>query len=343
MEDFYIQRCFELARLAAGNVSPNPNVGAVIVKDERIIGEGWHQEYGSAHAEINALKDVKSRSSTSLDNSKIYVSLEPCCIHGNTPPCTQAIISHGIRNVGISAEDMTDGVKDISKKILDENNVSVNTGILKKQGELLVAPRNTLMQYGRPYIVLKWAQSSDGYMGRENERTRISNTMTQRYVHKLRAQSDAILVGRKTIEVDNPALTTRYFSGDSPQIVLIGSDLELNENLQILKNEKPPILFTTGTLNPLDGVQIVKVERIIEDTLLHLGKMKFTTLLVEGGSQTLNAFIKKGMWDEIQCITNIKQLSKGVSAPDIPTNTELSQSFQILDDRVEVYIKDQRN
>lgn len=337
MQEYYIQRCFELARLGNGTVSPNPIVGAVIVEDQRILGEGWHQAYGSDHAEINALNDVNP-SAKPLDTAQIFVSLQPCSIQGKTPPCTRAIIRNELDSVIYSARDLTDGVKDVSTTELQKEGVRVYPDIQSMRGNLLVAPRNTLVEQQRPYVILKWAQTKDGYISRENESTAISNVLTKRYVHKLRAQVDAIVVGRKTVEVDNPSLTTRHYPGSSPKKVILGNSLKGIRDKQVMTDSNPALVFVNEPIQSSEvGDHVIQVQNTISDMLAHMGQFKFNQILVEGGSYTLQSFIDHDLWDEIQIITNDKELKNGVNAPKIPSNSHCSQSFRMLDDHIKIF------
>ena len=203
-EELYIKRCFDLARLGKGKVSPNPLVGAVIVHENRVIGEGYHAAYGKAHAEVNAIESIKSEDKKLLKESIIYISLEPCCIHANTPPCTDLIIKNQIPKVVFSSIDRTPNVDGKSIEILEDAGCQVQLGILQSEGDQLCRFRNTFVAKKRPYIILKYAQSLDGFIGKKEESIWLTNSISKRLVHKWRSEADAIIIGTNTAEIDNP-------------------------------------------------------------------------------------------------------------------------------------------
>ncbi len=215
-EEIYVQRCFDMAVLGVDKVSPNPMVGAILVHKNRIIGEGYHEKFGQAHAEVNALRNVEPSDKKYISSSTLYVSLEPCCIHGNTPPCTDLIIKNGIPEVVISCLDQTPKVAGEGVGKLKRSGINVFEGLLKQKGERLSNIRNTFVTEERPYIILKYAQSLDGFIGKPDRQVWLTNSVSKRLVHKWRQEADAIIVGTNTALIDNPKLTTRYFSGSCP-------------------------------------------------------------------------------------------------------------------------------
>lgn len=272
-EELYMKRCLELAALGRGSVSPNPMVGCVIVHDGRIIGEGWHRQYGEAHAEVNAVTDAEKKQGTALfGQSTLYVNLEPCSHWGKTPPCADLIIGKGIPKVVIGCIDSNSKVSGQGIKRMREAGIEVTVGVLEKESLDLNRRFFTAQVKKRPYIILKWAQTADGYLDAVRPSADIPPAwMTGRtakiLVHKWRSEEDAILVGRRTMELDRPALTVREWIGRNPRKVI------------------------------LQGGQS------IEDVLRQLQEEKVQSLFVEGGAQTLQGFIDKGLWDEARIFT----------------------------------------
>lgn len=321
----YMRRCFELALLGAGHVAPNPMVGAIIVHNGHIIGEGWHRQYGKAHAEVNAVANVLPQHLHLLPHSTMYVSLEPCCIHGNTPPCTDLIIKHKIGRVVICCNDDTPGVEGRSSRLLREAGIDVTFGVLEAEGRQLAARRNTFVSQQRPYIILKWAQSQDGFMGKAGQEVAISNALTKRLVHRWRSEEAAILVGKQTILSDNPELTNRLYFGKHPLRLVLGKASDFPEDFAIF-SAQAPTLFSEN----LD----------LTSFLSHLYTRKIQSILVEGGAKTLNSFMQAGLYDEIRCITaQTKYLNDGIPAPKLPAGLSIKQTFELGKDRIEVFLR----
>ncbi len=335
----YMRRCFDLARLGAGFVSPNPMVGAVIVYNDQIIGEGWHQVYGTAHAEVNAVSSVEEENRQYLSESTMYVSLEPCCIYGNTPPCSNLIIENKIPEVVISCLDATPGVAGNSVKLLKEAGVKVTTGVLEEEGKELAAFRNTFAGKNRPYIILKFAQSADGFISKEGEQTWMTNPYSKRLTHKWRAEADAILVGTNTASIDNPQLNSRLWSGMPPLRIAIDRTMKLDQNLHLFDDEQPTLIMTESAVNimgfertqfiPLDFSE--NIPQQITDTL---AQGKVTSLLIEGGAHTLQSFIDANLWDEARIFSVEQRLGAGIKAPSLTGETVNTQ--KILSDTLTV-------
>lgn len=334
-----MRRCFDLARLGAGFVSPNPMVGAVIVYNDQIIGEGWHQVYGTAHAEVNAVSSVEEENRQYLSESTMYVSLEPCCIYGNTPPCSNLIIENKIPEVVISCLDATPGVAGNSVKLLKEAGVKVTTGVLEEEGKELAAFRNTFAGKNRPYIILKFAQSADGFISKEGEQTWMTNPYSKRLTHKWRAEADAILVGTNTASIDNPQLNSRLWSGMPPLRIAIDRTMKLDQNLHLFDDEQPTLIMTESAVNimgfertqfiPLDFSE--NIPQQITDTL---AQGKVTSLLIEGGAHTLQSFIDANLWDEARIFSVEQRLGAGIKAPSLTGETVNTQ--KILSDTLTV-------
>lgn len=253
-DEAYIFRCLQLAKLGVGNVAPNPMVGAVLVYEERIIGEGWHQQFGKAHAEVNCIASVKDDDKNLIEQSTLYVSLEPCAHFGKTPPCCDLIIQQRIPKVVIGCRDPFIKVNGNGIEKLKAANIEIITGVLENECKELNKPFFTFHQKSRPYIILKWAQTADNKIGFiENKRLLISNIITNRLVHKWRTESASILVGTNTAMIDNPALTNRYWNGKNPVRLIIDKQLKLSNDLKIFNNEAPTVILTNYPIinNPL--------------------------------------------------------------------------------------------
>ncbi len=336
--EVYIQRCFDLARLGAGRVSPNPMVGAVLVCNDRIIGEGYHQAYGQAHAEVNALTSVKPSDKRLIAEATLYVSLEPCCIYGHTPPCTQLIIQAGIPRVVLASFDRTPGVNGKGVKQLREAGVQVQTGVLAARGNRLSACRNIFVTKERPYIILKYAQTADRFFARSDERPFwISNAFSKRLVHKWRSEIDAILVSGRTARLDNPKLTNRLYFGSSPQRIILDRRSALPSNLHIFDRSAPTIVVyqkNTAVKDPLPEVVYLPLleEGELKTLLQALHQRKINALMVEGGARLLQSFIDQDLWDEARVFQSKKELLNGVPAPALKSTS--SRQFQLGSDRL---------
>jgi len=336
----YMRRCFDLARLGAGNVSPNPMVGAVLVHQARIIGDGFHQQYGQAHAEVHAVNSVRPEDRHLLKEATLYVSLEPCCIFGKTPPCTNLILEHRIPRVIISCLDQTPGVAGKGVEILRAANVEVLTGVLEAEGQRLSAIRNTFVSQQRPYVILKFAQTKDHFIGPEDGSQHwISNAYTKRLVHRWRSEADAILVGTNTALSDNPQLNNRLYFGKSPLRVVADRTGRLPDTLALFDGTSPTLVFTELTdvveRNNLEYAYLAFGQNLPQQILAHLAEKKCTSLIVEGGAEMLQTFLDAGLWDEARVLTGGKYLFKGIPAPLLPVAPAYSQS--IANDVLEVY------
>ena len=332
----YIARCLQLAHSAAGSTSPNPMVGAVIVCDGKIIGEGYHIRCGEPHAEVNAIRSVKDVAL--LSRSTIYVSLEPCSHYGKTPPCADLIISSGIPRVVIATTDNNAMVSGRGVERMRAAGIEVKIGVLEDEAYRLNRYFFTFHGKWRPYVTLKWAQSADGFIDiiRDGGTAQaISNSASAMAVHKLRAMHDAILVGRRTALLDNPTLTVRSWSGRSPLRLVIDSEGSLPASLHLFDGEHPTVIFTerTDKAKCVNNVIQHKLDfsgDILDGIMDYLYANKIGSLLVEGGAQLLQSFIDRDLWDEIRVETNQGLvLSNGVPAPILPAGVkkEVSNCF----------------
>lgn len=326
-----MRRCFELARLGAGSVSPNPMVGAVLVHGDRIIGEGWHRRYGEAHAEVHALASVREADRHLIGSSTLYVSLEPCNVFGKTPPCTDLILRHRIPRVVVSCQDLSPAVSGRGIRQLQEAGVEVRIGILAQEGRALCRIRETFVRAGRPFILLKYARSADGYLGREGEQVAISHPYTQRWVHRLRSRYDAILVGTRTVLTDDPALTDRYWGGRHPLRIVLDRRLEIPSTAKVLQDGHPTLLVTERPSPPASPAGVRYLSMPFGDQFLHrlaeaLHRLPITSLLVEGGGRTLQAFADQGLWDQALVIDGAVTTGPGIPAPRLSGHlTDLRQ------------------
>ncbi len=297
-----MQRCLQLAQGGTLNAWPNPLVGSVIVFDGRVIGEGFHQAYGGPHAEVNAVNSVKNKSL--LAKSTLYVNLEPCSHFGKTPPCADLILEHKIPKVVIGSVDTNSSVAGKGIERLRNAGVAVEVGVLELEALQLNHRFFTLHQKKRPVVTLKWAESKDGFMDRVREDNDkgvfwITNEYTKQWVHKLRAQFDAIVVGHRTWINDNPQLNVRLFGGKSPVRVVLSSRIKQ------------------------DGWFVFNGS--LDEFLLKCGEKNIHSILIEGGADTLSRFISAGLWDEAYVLTGEKMIKNGTTAPSLNSGSLVSE------------------
>ena len=317
-----MQRCLELARLGEGDTAPNPMVGAVIVYKDQIIGEGYHRSYGGPHAEVHAIESVKDRSR--LKESTIYVSLEPCAHYGKTPPCADLIIASGIPCVVIGSVDPFAKVAGRGVAKLQNAGIKVIIGILEEECMHLNRRFFTFHRQKRPYVILKWAQTLDGFLDIDRthpefgQPTWISNELSRRVVHQQRTEESAILIGTNTAFKDNPSLTVREWSGKQPLRMVIDRQNRLPQTIHLKDGTVPTIIFTqepsSKTAN-LEWVQLNFRENIIPQLLAVLYERQWQSVVVEGGKQLLQSFIDFGTWDEAHVYSGSCWFGSGVAAP----------------------------
>ena len=299
-DEKYIRRCIQLAQNGLCTTAPNPMVGAVIVYNDRIIGEGYHIRSGEGHAEVNAIRSVKDESL--LSKATIYVSLEPCSHYGKTPPCADLIISKRIPRVVIGCVDPFPLVAGRGIRKLQEAGISVTVGVLEQECKELIRRFTTYNLKKRPYITLKWAESADGFIDiirQDGKPVILSTPLTALHAHKLRAENQAILVGRKTALLDNPSLSTRHWYGRHPLRLVIDKDLSLPSGLHLFDGSLPTVVFTSRqkeSSNNLEYRQLDFKQDILPQIMQVLYEKKIQTLLVEGGSQLLQSFLSSGLW-----------------------------------------------
>jgi len=325
-DEKYLKRALYLAKLGKGNAAPNPMVGSVIVYDGLIIGEGYHEKCGEAHAEVNAINSVKNKEL--LSKSTLYVNLEPCAHFGKTPPCSNLIIEHHIPRVVIGCVDSYSEVAGKGIEKMRKAGIEVKIGILEEESLELNKRFFTFHTNKRPYIILKWAQSSNGFMDISRSETDkgifwITQPETKTLVHKWRTEEAGILVGRQTIETDNPSLTCRDYEGNHPTRFVIDKDLKTNyTNFTLSKDGVKTYIFNQNQSKTVDNIEYIKVDNFSLDSILNeIYKLNIQSIIVEGGKFTLTQFIENNLWDEARVLTGIGNIETGSPSPKIKGNT----------------------
>jgi diaminohydroxyphosphoribosylaminopyrimidine deaminase/5-amino-6-(5-phosphoribosylamino)uracil reductase len=338
----YMRRCFDLAYQGAGKVAPNPLVGAVLVHQGRIIGEGFHTAYGQPHAEVEAVRSVREEDRHLLSASTLYVSLEPCCFHGKTPACTHLILEKKIPEVVISTLDFTPEVAGKGVAILREAGIKVLTGVLEEEGKRVAAIRNHIVRHHRPFVLLKYARSADGFLSKKGQPTWLTNSFSKRLVHQWRKETDAILVGTETALIDNPRLTTRYFKGASPLRIVLDRRGRLPHDIHLFDDSAPTWVCTEHEdyYTPLKKkiqVQVMDFDApdFLEQLLHQLYRSGIASLMVEGGAALLQSFITSDLWEEARVFQSDRPLEEGLLAPrlEMPPTEE----FNLLNDKLYVF------
>lgn len=318
----FMGRCLELAQKGAGYTAPNPLVGCILVAGGEIIAQGYHREFGGPHAEVNAIAAV--RNEDWLSRSTLYVNLEPCAHHGKTPPCTDLIIDKGITRVVVGMGDPNTAVNGLGISRLQDHGVDVQVGIREKECLELNRRFVTYHQEKRPYIILKWAETKDGFIdlerkpGTKRQINWITGMRERQLVHKWRSEEGAILVGTKTALTDDPELTVRDWSGRQPMRLVFDRLGKLPGSLKLLDGKTPTVVFTDKDLKPAPNISPVKVPwdaGILDGLLEYLYKIEIQSIIVEGGRATLENFISRNLWDEARIFTGDKRFGSGVRAP----------------------------
>lgn len=320
IHESYMQRALELAALGMGQVAPNPLVGAVLVHENRIIGEGYHQQYGGAHAEVNCIESVYESDRKFIPKATLYVTLEPCCHHGKTPPCTALIISKGIKSVVIASQDPYKQVNGSGIKILQEAGVEITTGILETAACRLNRRFIHFHQKQKPYIILKWAATEDGYIaGEQGHPVKISNAFTDQIVHRWRSEEQAIFAGTQTILNDNPRLTNRLWPGKNPIRMTVDRQLRIPQDYHLFDQVATTVIFNEKKDEQNHRVEYVKTEAgadLYETLVQYALQHHIQSIIVEGGRQILEYFLTNDHWNEIRMITaEGKNLGSGIRAP----------------------------
>ncbi len=314
----YMQRAIELARLGLGNVSPNPMVGCVVVHEDKIIGEGFHRQYGGPHAEVYAVESVQQRNL--LSESTVYVNLEPCAHYGKTPPCANLLVASGVKKVIIANVDPNPRVAGKGVEILKNAGVEVEVGIMANEGLDLNRRFFKYINQKKPYVILKWAETADGFIARPDYTSKwISNDYSRKLVHKWRTEESAVLVGRNTAQHDNPTLNARHWPGKNPLRIVLDRNMQLSHTLHLFSGELPTICYNTQTSSDEPNLDFVKLpaEDFLSNVLEDLYARNIQSLIVEGGAATLQSFIDEGLWDEARVFQSSVCFGDGIVAPQL--------------------------
>lgn len=348
MDDIYfMKKALDLAKKGASYVYPNPMVGCVIVKDNKIISEGYHQYYGGNHAEVNAIKYLDEKNFKEWDKVTMYVTLEPCSHYGKTPPCSNLIIEKGIKNVVIATIDPNPTVSGNGIRQLLENDVCVKTGVLEKEAQLLNKRFFTYHQKKRPYIILKWAQTRDGYISRKNflsrEENIISSDEALKIVHQWRSEEQSILVGYNTVVQDNPQLNVRYVKGKNPVKIILDRNGHLDTNkYQVFQGNEKVIIFNTLKNDSINHLLYIKINwnNWVKEVTNYLYNLQILSVFVEGGNKTLQKFIDECLFDEIRIIkSKDKVFNEGVPALSLPQCIDFAGEIELQKDHIFLYKK----
>lgn len=335
-DELFMQRALDLAQLSRGSVSPNPMVGCVIVHNNTIIGEGRHEKFGEAHAEVNAVTSVIDQSL--LKESTVYVNLEPCSHFGKTPPCADMLVKHQVKKVVIANLDPNPLVSGQGIEKLKAAGIEVVTGVLEAKGRELNKRFFTFMEKKRPYIILKWAETADGFIARENFDSKwISNEQSRKLVHKWRSEEDSILVGTATAQYDNPSLTVRDWVGRNPVRIVIDRHARLPKTLNVFDGSQQTLCYTTSKEGSENNLIFIKLpeNQFQKELLSDLYSRKIQSVIIEGGATTLQQFINAGLWDEARVFTSDQEFGSGISAPQFHGNLIAHES--VLNDTLTFY------
>lgn len=337
-----MKRCLQLAKNGLGRTYPNPLVGCVIVLDDQIIGEGWHRQAGTPHAEVHAINSVRDKDQ--LCRATLYVNLEPCCHHGKTPPCSDLIIAEKIPRVVISNRDPNPKVSGKGIEKLRKAGVEVVTGCLEEEGTHLNRRFFTFYNRNRPYIILKWAQTTNGFIAPEKQKQGkpfwITGAYARQLVHKWRSEEQGILIGKNTAIKDNPRLNTRLWKGKNPTRILIDADLKSRkqQGLHLYDNQTETIVFCNEPRQHTENTLFEKLnpgENTVSQILERLYEHQLQSVIVEGGRDTLQRFIDAGLWDEARVFTGTSGLESGIKAPDFPFESQ--ETYYIDNDILNIY------
>lgn len=336
--DYFMQICLDLATKAFANNVPNPMVGCVIVYNNKIIGQGYHKKYGEKHAEVNAIESIKNKEI--LSKSTLYVNLEPCSHFGKTPPCVNIIIRYKIPNVVIGCIDSHSKVSGKGMKKLEDAGINVTVGVLEKKSRHLNRRFFSFHEKKRPYIILKWAKSSDGLIAPKKQKGSfwMTSEKSKKLVHNWRSQEQAILVGKNTVIKDNPELTVRKSQGKNPLRIIVDKKLEISKNMNIFNNDASTIIFNEIINKESNTTKFIKIsfDDLINNILLYLYNIGIQSIIIEGGKKTLQSFIDTNKWDEARIFTTKMKLKEGLKSPIL--NIKANQINQIEDDTLEIIL-----
>lgn len=339
--DIYMKRCTELAQRSKGHTAPNPMVGAVLVYEGKIIGEGWHKEYGQAHAEVNCIESVSADNKKLIPESSMYVNLEPCAHQGKTPACALRLVKEKVQEVIIANVDPYEQVKGEGIHILEAAGVKVTRGICKDEGLWLNRRFFCFHQQKRPYIILKWAQSKEGYIAPEDKsRLQLSNVNSQQLVHKWRTEEAAIIVGYHTAMNDNPQLTARKWEGKQPLRIVLDRQLQLPKTHHVFNKDAETWVINEvkeGNEGNIEYIRLAFDDTLLQEILNKLHAAKKLSLIVEGGAVLLNSFINEGLWDEARVFETATSIKNGIAAPEMKGKDGVL-TMPIEDDMLRVYV-----
>jgi diaminohydroxyphosphoribosylaminopyrimidine deaminase / 5-amino-6-(5-phosphoribosylamino)uracil reductase len=341
-----MHRCLQLAQNGIGKVAPNPLVGAVLVHNNTVIGQGWHAQYGQAHAEVNCIASVAENKKHLVSQSTMYVCLEPCAHHGKTPPCTDLIIANKIPEVVIACTDSFSAVNGKGIARLMAAGVKVQTQVLQNEAIELNKRFFTFNEKKRPYITLKWAQTADKKVaGLHSERLFISNDISNRLVHEWRSQEAAILVGTNTVIKDNPTLTTRLVEGYNPIRLVIDKQLVLSKQSKVFNTDAKTIVFNNLKDDTVANVAFIKFDvanNFAKEILSKLYQLNIQSVIVEGGTKLLQSFIDENIWDEARIITNTQQfIGEGLHAP-VLQHAQITATHKYANDTIAFFTNPNR-
>ena len=336
-------RCIDLAKNGLGQTYPNPMVGCVVVYEDKVIAEGWHHRAGEPHAEVNAIKQISDESL--IKHATLYVSLEPCSHYGKTPPCADLIIDKGFKKIVIGSIDPFAKVKGKGIQKIMANGGEVVLGVLEDECLDLNKRFMTFHNHKRPYIILKWAESQDGFLspfefGKDQHQAPVwlTNSYSKQLVHQWRSEEQAILVGTHTVLMDNPALTTRLWKGKHPLRVVIDKDLKIPNTAKVFSDEAQTLVFTAHQKSKLKTTEFCQIDfdqPVLPQLLNELYNRDIQSLIVEGGQATLQAFIDANLWDEARVFKSPKQLNGGTHSPHF--KAQLFQTKQIVKDELKLF------
>ncbi|MCX2474587.1 bifunctional diaminohydroxyphosphoribosylaminopyrimidine deaminase/5-amino-6-(5-phosphoribosylamino)uracil reductase RibD [Pedobacter sp. MC2016-05] len=344
-DEFYMKRCLELAALAIGNVSPNPMVGCVIVHNGKLIGEGYHQEFGKAHAEPNAIKSVFDQygddSDELLKQAIAYVNLEPCAHFGKTPPCADLFVKHQLKKVVIGNRDPFSGVDGKGIEKLRNAGIEVVSGVLEEECKYFNRRFFTRILQQRPYITLKWAETANGYFATNDGHQKwISGALAKRMAHQWRTEEDAILIGKQTAIIDNPQLTAREWPGKNPTRLVIDKNLDVPQNNYIFNDEAKTIIFNEIKTDVVGNVHYIQMEDmhfyLAQKIAFQLYLMDMQSVIVEGGANILKQFLEANIWDEARIFSSQGSWNNGIPSPVI--NGRLQEQIRVGSDQLSIYI-----
>jgi diaminohydroxyphosphoribosylaminopyrimidine deaminase/5-amino-6-(5-phosphoribosylamino)uracil reductase len=343
-DELYMKRCLELAEMGNGQVSPNPLVGCVIVSGGKIIGEGFHQKYGEAHAEVNAIRSVTDKygeeAAELLKNAVAYVSLEPCAHFGKTPPCADLLVHHQLKKVVIGNRDPFADVDGKGIEKLKNAGIEVVSGVLEKECAFVNRRFFTRIAQQRPYIILKWARTANGFFAPKNSVQQwISGPLAKKLVHKWRTEEDAIIVGKQTAIADNPALSAREWPGKNPIRIAIDRKLEIPSTNQLYNTDAKTIIFNEQKTAVEGNIHFIEMEDmqyyLPQKIAYQLYLMDVQSIIIEGGANILNQFISSGLWDEARVFSSAASWDTGIHSPQI--NGNITSVTQIDKDQLTIY------